>query len=1225
MHSDLDQSVGQNGAHAQRFIIIFGILCICPLVYLGLQYTGYFSTIHSESTPRGEYLTLVLDILFDSSAIALSGACALSIFGQPNRNRLLLQFIAFACVGWCLLDFLQIWLSTQLAVKNNVIQPSDTQNYLFTTWQYSRFFSSILLLALVTTFFWLKGHKTKFQTISQPSFLLWGLLLAAFFAVAAHSLLVTQGEPEHYTNVSMLNTEHLSKSKFITLLPLFTYALLTILLLKSTSNNLKLARAHRSQSYEAATSEYTEYLGPATITSTVGFYVTLACAANFLAEIIPQTSIGNTNSQLLTAHYLKSLGLVVLLIGLLRTQSTLTDTQTDDKTGNRPLHPTQPSQTEVPKFQTDTEYTHQQASHRAKAENNTHKEKRSKHWRWPLRLKLPMAGLCLGIIVSLSSSIIFYNGTKTLINRQALEAKAQKTSFVKSNIHNYFNRHTQLLLQLSQSPSVVQLSRQSESADTRLVNFIAELIAREPGIQAISIFSTEVQPALRLQIKRLASGRIVQTNLLPPPSNNKRLSLETPLLVQTLKSSTDTVWHQSKSTGMSTLTQHHVVHEHLSTPIIDAQTRIGVIHIAFNASPLFEKVLPQHAPDAVVTRDQWRNDQTAGDKQDVQLHIQGLLTQTGLNQASPITLAPINAKIGKVLLRPWHNTPYLQNTQLNQKANKFANKVILAIDPKTLRPTHAFTIDFKKSQSSSPLYHHFVSSLLIGLSLSILAFMLTAIITHHLLSPLFELIKSLRSDNTLKPIPDLHSDADEGYLLTLAVAALHERKALADTENQNLALNLEKTYQQLDVAEHFKNHFLASMSHEVRTPLNGVLGMLDLVRRNKLSEEQCYQIDLAYTSAQALLRIINDIIDFSDIETNKLTLSHIDFDLKDLLEQIQSEFKPLASQKQICFSIDFDSACGNTVSGDPTRVGQILSQLISNAIKFTAQGQVVVAIKLREEGDVGRRLFCSVLDTGMGITPNQTNTLFEAFTQLDNSMTRAQGGIGLGLTIAKQLCHLMHGNISVESERGKGSRFSFDVLLRASTRQGNSNPMQIKTPQEFYAQTTFGSENTAVAKEPGEYRILIVEDDPISYRLAQDLLREIDVKSDIVTDGHDAIEKLSRTEHVHLYDIILMDCELPNLSGYDTTLRIRAGICGPGYKHIPIIAITSNALTGDREKCIDAGMSDYLAKPIEPETFLDLIRQWLSIAKQQAQIDFLTQQTADNSNITDITRKRDAI
>lgn len=1243
MHSDTEQTEPneqgtRNGSSFKNLIATTITLALLPAVMLLLQQAGLIRF----ATASQPVYTLTIDLLFDSASIALASACTLFIFANRNRKQLLMQMIAFACIGWSLLDGLQIWLALQIASGDNANSSTEIINYLNLIWQTNRFFESLLLLTLLATFFWLKGHKQQFRQISQPSVLIWGVFLSAFFVFAAHSVIHTHEPAQNTLNNSLINAWQDGGVNIITLMPLTAFSLLTLLLFqlhrthqKNASIAHKISRAH-SQSV-SKTTQLTDERSRWAVMLTG--YLMAPALVNVLAEIMFITSFSLTNSQLVISHYLEVLGLAILLFGLINCQSVNTLSTHNSPIATEPHTETNLSDTHTPSAKAHSSTSTSTSSKPTAGPNTQFNEEslmnsageRPKHWRWPLRLKLPIAGLCLGIIMALSSSIVFYSVTKTLLNEEAHSAENQKMRAMKNSIHNYFDYHTQLLLQLSQSPSIINLTDGSGTADSTLVNFIAELIAREPSIQAISVLSTKTTPALQLQVKRLPSGRIVQSSLPIQAPLSGKLSMETPLLIQTLKSSTDTVWHQSQRGDLSTLDQNNLILEQLSTPITAKHSRQGVIHMVFSTLPLFENILPQHSVRAEISRHEGHDRNPAHRNHEPHQQSEALLTQTLLTLSRPVSQPVISAKIGKVVLKPRQRTPYginhLQqklNATQRQKDGTLTLDVTLAIDPKSLAPTHAFNIALAPTDISSALFYHFISSLLIGLSLSILAFIFSVFATQHFLSPIFNLIKSLRTSTKIQSIPDFNYDTDEGHLLTLAIAALEEQKSSADADNTKLALNLEKTYQQLDISEHFKNNFLTSMSHEVRTPLNGVLGMLDLVRRNTLTEDQHHQIDLAYTSAQALLKIINDIIDYSDIETNRLTLSYIDFDLEDLLDQIQAEFEPIAEQKRLAFSIQTESPCGFNVSGDPVRIGQILSQLIANAIKFTDEGSVLVSIKLREEGDIGRRLFCSVLDTGMGITPNQTNNLFEAFTQIDNSMTRSQGGIGLGLTITKQLCQLMHGNISVESERGKGSRFSFDVLLRVSACDRSTTLMHIKSPHTAEHNGRKGAHNRVLNKGPGDHRVLIVEDDPISYQLLQDLLQEININSEVVTDGQDAIEKLNRTEHVHLYDIILMDCELPNLSGYDATRRIRAGLCGPGYKHTPIIAITSNALTGDREKCLDAGMSDYLAKPIEPDSFLNLIRQWLAIAKQQAQIDLLTHQTTDGSNITEISAKRDS-
>lgn len=365
-----------------------------------------------------------------------------------------------------------------------------------------------------------------------------------------------------------------------------------------------------------------------------------------------------------------------------------------------------------------------------------------------------------------------------------------------------------------------------------------------------------------------------------------------------------------------------------------------------------------------------------------------------------------------------------------------------------------------------------------------------------------------------------------------------------------------------EVAARAKTNFLASMSHEIRTPLNGVIGMLDVLQSGELSAEQHRQIAIAQSSGDALLHLLNDILDFSKMDAGKLELENANVNLESLLETITKPFSFLAQQKGLQFSQHFISDVGYWVKTDAMRLKQILNNLLSNAIKFTEHGQISLEASLRQQ-QAGLMLTIEVQDTGIGISEHQSMLIFDPFTQADASTTRKYGGTGLGLAICHQLSQLMGGGIHVQSQLGQGACFTLWLSVMAG-----------ETEQE-QAQYVAGT-----IAWPATYRILLVDDNPVNCEVVKLMLKNLGVEVSIAADGQQAIQQLLAASPQQAFHLILMDCMMPILDGYQATTAIRQGKAGEHYRAVPIIALTANALLGDREKCLIAGMNGYLSKPV---------------------------------------------
>jgi len=529
-----------------------------------------------------------------------------------------------------------------------------------------------------------------------------------------------------------------------------------------------------------------------------------------------------------------------------------------------------------------------------------------------------------------------------------------------------------------------------------------------------------------------------------------------------------------------------------------------------------------------------------------------------------------------------------------------------------------------------------------------------------------------------------------------------------------------------EVANKSKSQFLANMSHEIRTPINGVLGMLTLLNDTQLSQTQRHFSKLATVSAETLLHLINDILDFSKIEAGKLDIENVAFNLGDCIDETVQTIAIKAQMKDIEVIVDSTSLIDDSVIGDPSRLKQIISNLLSNAIKFTEKGEINIKIKTTEIDTTHLKLLVNVSDTGIGIPTQKCADLFDAFTQVDASTTREYGGTGLGLTIVRQLCQLMGGDIEVNSQQGQGSEFTFYLVLDKDThitlplptfnekpvlvidssvnngemvsRQlklwglnvelcsdnaevkslygkieknnfsvllldatidslllenilislANANKSQLNKTQVIFLTTmnndsanksalltslmakenmhrltkpivtkslhreltlTFSSENRkpelrsatklftsqTVAENDNEHvKILLVEDNRINQEVALGLLRKMGYKADVAKNGLHALELLGKRQFSKPYQLVLMDCQMPEMDGYQATVAIRSEDKYQLSRQINIIAMTANTMKGDQEKCLAAGMNDYLAKPINPSLLAEKIAFWLA-------------------------------
>ncbi len=491
-----------------------------------------------------------------------------------------------------------------------------------------------------------------------------------------------------------------------------------------------------------------------------------------------------------------------------------------------------------------------------------------------------------------------------------------------------------------------------------------------------------------------------------------------------------------------------------------------------------------------------------------------------------------------------------------------------------------------------------------------LSFLLARILADRVTRPLEGMVQRVRelsiNGQTVEPPVPATAPAEIGGLAEVAeemALGFHEayarlQEAVAEREDlhahMQLALTDERRARQAqeylvelsearDVAEaasRFKSALLASTSHEIRTPMNGIVGMVELLLKSPLNERQRQYAEAINHSSEALLGVIDDLLDLAKIEAGKLTLKEVDYSPREVAERVVAILEPRAKGKDLELGVDVDPEVPPWLRGDAGRLRQVLLNLVGNALKFTEAGKVEVVLE-REAGRDGAEpsLRFAVRDTGIGIAERDQENLFQPFSQAANSSSRRLTGTGLGLAISRQLVELMGGEIGMKSALGEGSTFFFRI------------PLEIGKAPEENAELASG----VGAEAPGparnrQLRILVVEDNKINQLVLSQMLKSLGYPHDIAEHGVEALSFLAR----ETYELVLMDCQMPELDGYETTQRIRSA--ENDGEHLTIVALTAHATHGEREKCLAAGMDDYLAKPLRQKQLVATLDRWLSEA-----------------------------